>query len=85
MAQFDVNGLIAQNGAVITPDDNTTLNFDGFWLENDSTVKFTFMKRDKKDGNDVTMNLKAGYHPLRIKKVFASGSTITGAIVGLKG
>ena len=85
MSQFDVNGLIAQNGAVITPSDSAELDYDGFWLESDSTVKLTFMKRDKKAGNDITMPLTAGYHPIRIKKVWATGSTISGTIVGLKG
>lgn len=85
MAQYNVIGLIAQNGAVITPSDSTVLDYDGFWMENNGTVKLEYLRADKQAGNTVTLNLIAGYHPRRIRRIFSTGSTIVGVIEGLKG
>jgi len=86
MSAFDTHGLMAQNGGIITPSDSVdSLTYSGFWLENDGTVKMTYRKRDNSLGNTVTVNLLAGYHPRRIAKVFATGSSITGIIEGLEG
>lgn len=82
---FNTEGLIAQNGDTITPSDTTLLNFDGFFLEQDSTVHFQYRKRNNTAGNERTLALKAGYHPRRLFKVFATGSIINGIIDGMKG
>ena len=74
----------AYNGEVITPSDTQDIEFESFWLQEASTVKFTFLKKDKSAGNTVTMVLAAGYHPLRIKRLFSTGSTIASGLIGLR-
>lgn len=74
----------AFNGEVITPSDTENIEIQGLWLQEASTVKLTFLKLDKTAGNTVTMVLASGYHPLRIKKIFSTGSTIASGIIGLK-
>ena len=85
MSAYDSRGLMAQNGEEVTPSDSGVLNYDGLFLESDSTVVFTFRKRDNTLGNKLTLNLSAGYHPLRVGIVWATGSTINGKLIGLKG
>ena len=80
-----INGIKVQDSATITPSDSTTFFYDGFWLENNATVHFQYAKDNKTAGSEQTLNLQAGYHPRQIYKVFATGSSITGVIEGLKG
>ena len=85
MSQFDVNGLIAQNGVSITPSNTEILNLDGFYIDADSTVQLEFLKRDGTAGNTILMTLKAGYHPLRCRRILATGTTLGSHLIGLLG
>ncbi len=69
----------ASTGEAIAPNDAANLPSSSSYIhiEGAGTLHFEFVS-----GNEHTMTLAAGWHPLRIRKVFATGTTATG-ITGL--
>lgn len=82
MSAFDTRGLLAQDDyGEVTPSDSTTYSGEGgFYIEQNETITFEYLKRDKKAGNTRTLSFMAGYHPIRIRRVLAS-TTLTGKMV----
>lgn len=59
----------------ITPDDNANLDFTtrGIYVFSGGTLHVI-----TKAGSDVTVSVNAGYHPIRVKKIYSTGTTATG-------
>lgn len=69
-------GAPAENAAAISLDDANELTYvtRAILASAVCTVKVTM-----KGGQTVTLPLQAGYNPLRVKKVFNIGTTLSGA------
>lgn len=69
------------NCATVTPNDGTDLTTSGrgLWVDVTGNVKFTTVNGD----TDTLSAVAAGvWHPIRIRRVWATGTTATGIHIG---
>lgn len=75
--QQPLHSNVATSGAAITPSDTTAVDFYALYVGGAGNVKV-----DLFDGSTVTLNgaLVGTIYPLRVKKVYATGTTATNLI-----
>ena len=73
---------IYDNGEAVTPSDSDNVSYVAISIDNDTdVVRVQCAKGDKSGGNDINLKGK-GYHPVRVTKVYATGTSIAGNVNG---
>lgn len=73
---------IYNDGEAVTPNDSTIVDYICISIDNDTdVVKVQMAKRDKTGGNDINLKGK-GYHKVRVRKVYNTGTSIAGNVNG---